>query len=480
MDVFVDEIAGIARAAGIDIYLVGGAVRDLVLGRGSSDLDFLVAGDPLFFARQAADRLKGSFILLDEENSVARVAVKRDSLLYTFDFTGLAGGQVEENLLKRDFTINAMALPVTAGLKGGRAAAGEIIDPAGGLQDLKVKAVKMVYPGAFCDDPLRMLRALRLKAELGMALDDGTGAAIGKEAALIKEVSPERVRDEFFRILKVDRAYDTVKEMDGLGLLREIIPFRDEMAATEQNGYHTDNVWDHCLNALRELEKLDMYELGGDFAGELQGLLAEELTPGRSRWQLIKFCVLIHDSGKPETRGLSKSGRTTFYGHERAGARRAGELARRLALSNKETIFVRDMVLHHMRPLQLSKVPGDTGAAVRRFFRKTGGEGVSLLVHALADQLSDRGPLKKEADLERFGEMVRRLLRQYWQEEGLRIYRPVLTGRDLIRELHLKPGPELGRVLSRLEAEHLVRGAMTRAEALDYCRGLLKKKPSPD
>lgn len=479
MDEFLDKITGAARAAGIDIYLVGGAVRDLLLGRRSSDLDFLVAGDPLAFARKAAGELGGSFIPLDEGNGVARVAVKQDSLLYTFDFTGLAGGQVEENLLKRDFTINAMALPVTAALKGGRAAAGDIIDPTGGLQDLKGKTVKMVYPGAFRDDPLRMLRALRLKACLGMALDDGTRAAIGKAAALLREVAPERVRDEFFRILKVDRAYDTVKEMDDLGLLREIIPFRDEMAATDQNGYHADNVWEHCLNALRELERLDLYELGGDYAGELQGLLAEELTPGRSRWQLMKFCVLIHDSGKPVTRGLSKTGRITFYGHERAGARRAGELARRLTLSNRETFFVRDMVLHHMRPLQLSTVTGDKGAAVRRFFRKSRGEGVSLLVHALADQLSDRGPLKKEADLERFGVMVRSLLRQYWQEEGLRLYRPVLTGQDLIRELQVNPGPELGQVLRRLEAEHLARGAMTRAEALDYCRELLKKKPLP-
>ncbi|TLM98544.1 HD domain-containing protein, partial [bacterium] len=358
VDQFIDQITGLARAADIEIYLVGGAVRDLLLGRESSDLDFLVTGDPLTIARNAADRLKGSFILLDEKNNVARVAVRKNGPVYTFDFTGVPHGQVEQDLLKRDFTVNAMALPVTAGLQRDRVDARDIIDPAGGRHDLQSKIVKMVYPGAFEDDPLRMLRALRFRAELGMALDDGTRADIGEAAALLKEVSAERVRDEFFRILKVDRAYDTVIEMDDLGLLREIILFRDEMAATDQNGYHVDNVWEHCLNALRQLEGLDLHELGGGYAGELRGLLQEEITPGRSRGQLLKFCMLIHDCGKPATRGINKTGRITFIGHEQAGARKAGELARRLALSNKETGFVRNMVLYHMRPLQLSRVTG--------------------------------------------------------------------------------------------------------------------------
>lgn len=191
----------------------------------------------------------------------------------------------------------------------------------------------------------------------------------------------------------------------------------------------------------------------------------------------MKLCILIHDCGKPDSKGLNKSGRITFYGHEHAGAGKAGELARRLALSNKEIAFVRDMVFHHMRPLQLSKAAGDADAAVRRFFRKTGGEGVALLLHALADQRSDRGPLKKEEDLHRFGEMVSKLLWQYWQDESLRDYRPVLTGQDLIRELKVTPGPRVGQLLLLLEAEHLARGAMSRAEALAYCRELLKKKP---
>lgn len=473
MTEFLNKITEVAQAAGKEICLVGGAVRDLLLGREVSDLDFLVAGDAVVFARQAAGTLGGSFILLDEGNQVARVAVKREGRLYNFDFTGFAGGRLEENLLGRDFTVNAMALPLPAGIDGGLLKAGDVVDPSGGFKDLWDKTIRMVYPGAFRDDPLRMLRAMRLRAELGMTLDPGTKAEIKKEAALLKEVSQERVRDEFFKILKVDRAFDTILEMDGVGLIREIIPFRDGLAATGQNGYHADNVWGHCLSALRELEEIDIQAVSGEFTGEMLGRLGEEITPGRSRWQLLKFCILIHDCGKPETKDLHKSGRITFYGHEQAGAQKAGQLARRLMLSNKETVIVKNMVLHHMRPLQLSKVDGDSDAAMRRFFRKTGGEGPALLLHALADQRSDRGPLKKEEDLNRFAGMVKDLLRQYWQDESLREYRPVLTGQDLVRELDMPPGPRIGRMLRRLEEEHLARGQMTRAEALAFCRGLI-------
>lgn len=481
LQLILNKVAYLAEQLDTKVFLVGGAVRDLLLNRPCGDLDFVVAGGAVDFAKKAAGLLGGSFILLDEKNAVARIAVKKAGTVFTADFTGTPPGSIGQNLLKRDFTINAMALPLqnlpdTLGPNVGD----YILDTCGGLQDLRAKTIKMVYPEAFKDDPLRLLRAMRLAARLEMAIDENARAQIKKDARLLSLVSAERIRDEFFKLLEVEQSHHTILEMDELGLTAEVIPFRDSLAATEQNGYHSVDVWRHCLASLGELEKTDLPSVAESFAEEMVAFLQGELTTGRTRWQLLKFCSLIHDCGKAATKGVNKAGRITFLGHEQAGARLAVGLAGQLQLSNREINFVNTIVFNHMRPLQLFKLTGDRAAAIRRYFRKTDGEGATILLHALADHNSDWGPLKKEEDCQRFGRMASSLVQQYWKDRSLREYTPLLTGQDLLSELGLTPGPKIGKLLARLEKEHLARGEMTRTEALTYCRQLENKTPLPD
>ncbi|MBF0486496.1 MAG: HD domain-containing protein [Candidatus Omnitrophica bacterium] len=466
------SLQALARKKRLQVYLVGGFLRDRVLtppketGR---DFDFAVSKNAIPLARQFAKIIKGAFVLLDKESGCARVAKKRSDGLWTYDFSDFRAKTLAKDLLKRDFTINTLHVDILS-LK-----TGDSLEPFLALQkkplsDIKAKIIRMASLEAFSDDPLRLLRAYSLKAQLGFKIDRPTLLSIKKYCHLIHQVSPERVREEFFKILESPRTVDTIKAIDSVGLLWEIMPQVKIMAQVKQGGYHHLDVWAHSLETIAQLEKI----LQENKNPQLEAYLNEEIAGGHSRKAILKFACLLHDTGKPDTKRKEPDGRTSFHGHEHVGGRIARVIARQFLMSTRETHSLEDMVTLHLRPGYLSNFKKPSDRMIFRFFRDARDEAVSILLLSLADQYATRGPLTTEYDVSHHEKITWPLIKEYFRKKSEVPCQPLINGHDLIKTLKLKPGPVFARILSKVEeAQHLGK-VTTKKEALALARKISK------
>lgn len=489
-----DIVRQIAGERGVRVWPVGGCVRDLLLGQSVHDWDFTTDRDALGLARAVADRLGGAFYPLDEERDTGRVIVRREGRRVELDFARLRGPDLEDDLRDRDFTINAMAVGPE----------GELIDPTGGLTDLQARLVRAVGPEAFDRDPVRMLRAVRIVAELGLRLEVRTAQWIIERAGQLPRVSPERIRDELVRLLNARSVAHHLQLLDELGLMTSILPDVDALREQRQTTPHRYNVWWHTLmtvdaaeNILRQVgvvggaqetlyaDALDwawdeVRETLVPFAPALVRHLRRPMVAPRYRRTLLLLAVLLHDVGKPLTvTEEMKPGETHpvlhFYGHEAAGARRAAEWMRDLRFSRAETESVAAMVRAHLRPSQIAEVPGGvTGRAAYRFFRATGEAGVEVVLLALADHLAIWGPNLQPQRWARRRAAAHALLEYFFhRSRGAVAPPPLVNGRDLMMELGLPEGPEVGRLLETIREAQAAGEVTTREEALALARRLV-------
>ena len=248
-------IQSIAKKKSVAVFLVGGFLRDFFLGRPCLDFDFAVEKDAVKLARLFAKRIRGAFVLLDEEHGCARVAKKEKGVLRTFDFADFRAPSFPKDLLHRDFTINTFSLDIVS-LSSSTKVEDALMDIRKGRGDLKAKRIRMVSHKAFREDPLRLLRAFSLRAMLGFTIEKETLNRIKKDKDLIRDVSAERVRDELFKILKSENAAVNLHEMDRIGLLEKVLPQIAVMYGVKQGTYHHLDVWPHSLEAVAQFEKL--------------------------------------------------------------------------------------------------------------------------------------------------------------------------------------------------------------------------------
>jgi putative nucleotidyltransferase with HDIG domain len=446
------------------LFLVGGALRDRHLGRLGRDLDFAVSGDAVLFARKFAKAIKGAFVLLDKETGCARVVKKSPEGLWTYDFADLRAKTLKGDLARRDFTINTLALELKDVIGGHQQ---KFQSHPKALSDIRTKTIRMVSARAFKDDPLRLLRAYSLKAQLGFKIEERTLACIKVQRALIRKVSAERVREELFKILASPCAAAVIKGMDRDGMLFEVIPQVRVMYGVKQGGYHHLDVWPHSLEVLVQLEKL-LKEISAD--ANIKAYLDEELGGGHSRLAVLKLACLLHDIGKPDTKKKEPGGRTSFHTHEHVGRGIVRIIARQLMLSTRERYALEDMVTHHLRPGYLANFKRPSDKAVFRYFRDTKDEAVSIVLLALADQRSTRGPLTTAYDIKHHQDICWPLVGQYFAKKDEKPFVRLLTGHDLIKELGLEPGPRFSKILSKAdEAQHLGK-VTTKEEALALVR----------
>lgn len=463
-------LQGLARKRRVALYLVGGFLRDQVLKRetrGQKDFDFAVSKGAIKLARAYAKAVKGAFVLLDQEAGCARVAKKMEGILWTCDFADFRAPTLKGDLKKRDFTINTLHIDFLSLDLGAddpldgwrRSFAGQ--KPA--LCDIAARRICLVSPSAFLDDPLRLLRAYSLKAQLGFKIAAQTLKQIRKDRDLIRDVSPERVREELFKVFNSPRAAATLKAMDASGLLTAVIPQLEVMRGVRQGGYHHLDVWKHSLATIAELEKL-LASLAGN--ADIAAYMEEEIAGGHSRRALIKLACLLHDIGKPDTRKREPNGRTSFHGHEHAGRHIARIIARQLMLSTKERYALEDMVTLHLRPGYLSNFKRPSDKAIYRFLREAKDEAVSILLLSTADQHATRGPLTTDYDIKHHEEIAFPLIDAYFAKKKEKPFVRLINGHDLIKELGLKPGPAFAGILQAVEeAQHLGK-ITTREEAL--------------
>ncbi len=455
-------------------FVVGGAVRDHFLGKHyTNDLDLVVATNGF----EVAEKIVSSFgdgvthVPLHIVTGTSRLVIRQHAHFY-IDICSLQGADIYEDLARRDFTINAMALPLRDFLHSKFA---NLIDPAGGLSDLSQRLIRACSESCFKDDPLRILRAYRFAALLSFRISSDTRMLMKPTVPKLPEVSAERLREEIFLILSQDNSFDTVDMLQADKVLDQIFPELIASRGCAQNDYHHLDVFDHALETLRCLETMfiDLPEPIHPFKDRIDQYLESEVVKGRPRMALLKLAALFHDVGKPHSLTIDSSGRRRFLGHEKTSQELVKQISHRLRLSRREQDILSRWVGGHMRGslLALSTLPP---RGVRRLCREFDTDIIGLLLLIIADRAATRGPQADESELLAMEVGAAQVLDYYFQSKETKI--PfLLNGHDLINLFGMTQGPEIGKVL-RIVRELQEDGLIdSRETAIDKVRTLLKR-----
>lgn len=478
---------------GQELYLVGGAVRDMLLGRPSPDLDFAVPANAIPLARKVANALDADYVTLDQEHDTGRVIHTAENGRRTYlDFASFRGRTLEEDLRDRDFTINALACDLRVEA---------ILDPLEGAADLRAKRIRACLPTSLGDDPVRVLRGVRQAAAFGFQIEKETREWMRQAAPQLGRISPERQRDELFKMLDGPKPDAALRALEMLGVLPHFLPELTALKGVTQSPPHIHDVWTHTLAVLQHLDgilaALDA-NYNADSTNDLfTGLLtlrigryreqiaqhfATPLTVERSVRALLFFTALYHDVCKPQTRSVEEGGRIRFFDHDVQGAELAAGRAQALRLSTDEVHRLRSVILNHMRfHFHTSRMDG-TGQspsrrAIYRFFRESGSAGVELVLLGLADLRATQGPNLTQKTWTAALDVARSLLENYFEKPQETIAPPrLLDGHDLMRTLDLKPGPTVGEALEAIREAQATGKVSTRAEALDFGKRWLEEQ----
>ena len=457
-------VARRALAGGDPAWIAGGAVRDAVLGRDVTDLDLAVAGDPAAAARAIAGAGDGHAFELSAEFATWR-AVARDGA-WQVDATALRGETIEADLGARDFTLGAVAVPL---------AGGDPIDPHGGLADIERGILRVVSDASFAEDPLRLLRAPRLAAELELEVDPGTRALARSEAGHATEAAGERQLAELRQMIAGPDPLRGVELLDDLGLTAAVLPELEALHGVEQGPNHHLDVYGHTIAVLEQTlaVEADLDRFAGDRAAEAGELLAEPLADEFTRGAALRLGALLHDIAKPQTRG-ERNGYVTFIGHDKLGAEMISEICSRLRASRALTDHLRALTLHHLRLGFLVHEAPLPPRRVHEYLRATEPVTADVTLLTVADRLSARGggPFATEDAIEAHLSLAREMLAAAldWRRDGQP--EPLVRGDELAAELGIEPGPELGEILAELEAAQYAGEIATPRQALARARSI--------
>lgn len=476
----------------LQVFLVGGAVRDALLACPTHDLDFVLSGDVLGFSRRLADRLGAAYYPLDVKRGTARlIFINPDGSRDVLDFARLRGHDLESDLRGRDFTINAIALSVHNPQV--------LVDPLGGVADLRAGQIRSCSPTTFQEDPVRILRAIRLAAAFEFRILPETRKQMRQALEGLSQVSAERLRDELFRILEGPKPATAIRALDLMGALPHILPDLPALKGVKQSAPHLLDVWEHTLDVLQKLEavlaglalqhdpdaaaNLAMGQLSlrlGRYRQQIHTHLAAGLNPVRDLRAILFLAALYHDVGKPATQQVDESGRIRFYEHEKVSAQIVSKRSHFLRLSNTEIERLRTIVRHHLRPLllaQSAQLP--TRRAIYRFFRDTGPAGVDICLLSMADTLATYGPSLPQDTWAHQLDVVRALLEAWWERPEENVSPPALVdGNSLIQTFDLKPGPLIGRLLDMVREAQAAGEIVDRQDALKLVQEFLAKQDS--
>ena len=456
-------------------YISGGTIRDWLIEADSKDLDVTVPQDGFGWAAALAKKLGGTFVPMDEEEDVARVVWQG----LCIDFSSYREGAktIEEDLLKRDFTINSLAVPFSAQLiTSWDAAKGEILDPAGGQWDLQNKIIRSTSSAAFISDPLRLLRAYRFMATFGFTIEPVTERQIRKYCHLLYLVSEERTAYELDTIMASVDSIKIIEAMHENDVLQELVPELYRGVGILQPSSHHLDVFEHGIDCLQHMENVQK-EPGKYFSGYGESLL-EYLKIDRKKI-LLKWAALFHDLGKPKTHMVreDRDGRITFYNHDKEGARVFDIIADRFKWGKEDRNFVSQFISVHMWPFHLNNARKKTGLSPKAYLRlikAVGEDFYGLFILAMADSLAGRGtgkPPTMEADI---ASLYHEVEAAYCRTIQPVLAKRLLTGNDLIEIFGLKPGPEFREIFDNLEKVQVEGGVQDKEQALDWVKNYLK------
>lgn len=472
-DQSVQAVFAMAKERGIEIYLVGGCIRDAIetaalAAKGSAaktgpfDFDFAIKANALDFARSIADQLEGHYVVLDPQFDIARVVLDSGNYL---DFAGYKGS-MSEDLMRRDLTINALALDGSE--------RDQVIDLVGGLEDLESNTIRAVSQEVLQDDPLRLLRVYRFAVARGALIESQTRDFVKNNMALLSGVAPERINYEFFTLMDKPSAGRYIHEMGEIGLLEAIYPELKDCRRVTANSYHHLALFDHSLETVPQLEA-KLPTLPAYFMESV----SQSMSYGVTRLAATKVASLLHDIGKPDTWEVQPDGRHSFIGHDKLGAEMIRPLAQRSKWPRSLAKLVEKLVLWHLRPGQLFHTGEPTVKALNRFYRNVGEDFAELMLLAFADFGSTRGPGLTGDKREALHQSLHSLVDGYpTYLESIANIPKLLGGADVMRLLDIRPGPIVGEILNALSEAQEFKEVTNTAQAEAFVHSYWDSKKS--
>ena len=451
------NISFLARKFNRNIYLTGGAVRDFILDFPINDYDFAVENNTREISYEFSKMISGKFIELDDKHNIYRIA--KNGVEY--DFTEFKGKNITEDLLKRDFSINALAISHNdfsylndISEKSRKIRKEILLDPANGKYDIKNSIIRALNSKIFVKDPIRLLRAIRFKAELGFNIEKNTEKMIIKNKKLINKSASERVHDELIKIFSSEKSFELIKYMeDKLGLFSEIFPEIDKLKITGKCRYHNEDVWVHSLDMLKLFEEFSKKNKISYF-------------PDGNEIPLMKFAILFHDYGKIFSK-TKENGVVHYYGHEKIGSEKAGKILLDLKFSKNEIKYIKTLVRYHMQPLYFYTDKKVSNKAIYNFFKKVGDLAPDIIFISALDVGSTRrlnGQVNKAIS---YWEYINTLLNKYYNMQS-KLIEPLLNGKEIMEILDIKEGPKIGNIIEKLKEAQALGKVEEKDEAIKF------------
>lgn len=445
---------------GVKLYLVGGYVRDALLNRECFDRDYVVVGQSAEdFAKKVADAFKAHFVMLDKEHDIARVVMPDKK--NTLDFAACVGKDINTDLANRDYTINAVASPVERDNY-------VMIDPFHGQKDISDGIIRAISEENLVNDPLRLLRAFRHAAQFGFAIEKETLELIKKHHKLINNVAFERINAELIKLFEADNTAENLVLMKETEILFEIFPDLTPQKDIPPNLHHHLCLIDHSIEVVKQLE-IELKK----FPEWAKSHISREFATNIRIISLLKIASLLHDTGKPATWTIDETGRHRFIKHDEVGAEQVVELLKRIKFSKNAINYITTLIRNHLYPSQLIREGLDviSDKAIMRFFRKINDKTPDLLLLALCDRLSARGPEITEETVEKNIKGTYTLLEKYeTAEQEVKTVPKLVSGRDVMELLGIPRSPKVGEVLFALKEAQISGDINTRDEALEFIK----------
>jgi len=448
-----------------DIFLAGGGLRDLYLkGSLSKDLDFLVNGNVRSIAQAFSKSYHGSFFQLDKKRENYRVIIKYQDEYHTIDFSPILNNNIDQDLLNRDFSINSITFNLNDIFDKREL---NLIDPTGGIKDLKGRRLRVSSPNSFHHDPIRILRAVRFARQFDFSLEACTLNLLKESKSILLTCPWERIRSEFFKILNLPNASQSLIELDRLGLLSLLIPEIESMKGLEQGKHHEYELCEHSLKTTHFVEIIlkNIKNYFPHHEESLENYFQQQLESEIQRNNLLKFIALLHDIGKPLTK-TKKNNQIHFYHHDRIGVKINQEIAKRFKLGRKTSRIITTVTQHHMRLINLCHAKKITQRAKYRFFKDLTDAALDTLILTLADKMATRKLSPDSKTNAPIFNLATVLIDYYFQEYSKGRLSPLLSGNEIMKLLNLKQGKKVGELLALVEKAEREGSISTKDEAI--------------